>query len=80
MYNNNSNNLKVTINKKNEITGTQNNNNDILIKFYDYVIETDNVESVNFNNYVNNNNIFFTTLIFCQIIKMLNMKSTFLII
>lgn len=64
MYNNNSNNLKVTINKNNEITGTQNKTNDILIKFYDYVIETDSVESVNFNNYINNNNIIFYNINF----------------
>lgn len=64
MYNNNLNNLKVSINKNNEITGTQNVNNDILIKFYDYNIETDSVESVNFNNYVINNNILFYNIDF----------------
>ena len=59
LYNNNSNNIKVTLNKNDEITSTQNLNNDVKIVFYDYYIKSDNVESVNFINYILKNNVLF---------------------
>ncbi len=64
IYNNNSNNIKVYLNKNNEITGTQNTANDIDIKFYDYSIDTNSVENVNFHNFVFENNILFYNIHF----------------